>query len=86
MKCPICHNEKIIFLGMWYDEIGDLYVLKTHYGCETCRVMITRPVSEDGFYYMKADGTVIMRATPDPAETERRIRLIEIDPGFYVRK
>lgn len=86
MKCPVCRNDRITFLGIWYTQSGEWYVLKTHYGCNVCKVLIARPVSEDSFHYVKPDGSVVMRPTIDVANYERRLRLIEIDPGFYVRK
>ena len=86
MKCPVCRNDKITFLGVWYENYQDFYILKTHYGCETCRVMIATPVSEDSFHYIKEDGSIIMRPSYIPAKHERRLHVVDVDPGFVVRK
>jgi hypothetical protein len=86
MKCPVCHNDSIQFLGIWYTERENVYVLLSHYGCQKCRVVHTRPVSENDFYYLKEDGGLIMRPPHIQIKNERRINIIEIDPGFYVRR
>jgi hypothetical protein len=85
MKCPVCHSDKIQFLGIWYTSIGDYYILQSQYGCQRCRVLHTRPVSENDYYYLKEDGSIIMRPTHIPLKNERRIYIIDYDPGMVVR-
>jgi hypothetical protein len=48
--------------------------------------MSTQPVSEDSYYYLKEDGSIVMRPTYDPAKHERRLYIVDINPGFNVRK
>lgn len=86
MKCPVCRHDKITFLGLWYEDYEDFYVLKNHYGCESCRVMITTIVSDDSFHYIKEDGSIIVRPPHVVIKHERRLHAVEVDPGFVVRK
>lgn len=85
MKCPTCGFDQIQFLGVWYSEDKKYWTLLSHYGCKKCRAMFTRPVSENDYYYLKEDGSVIMRPSHVPLKNERRLYIIELDPGFIVR-
>ena len=86
MHCPVCHYDHISFLGIWYEKVGELFILKTHYGCESCRVMFSTPVSEDSFHYAQESGGIIMRPTPVALKHERRLHVVDLDPGYYVRR
>jgi hypothetical protein len=86
MKCPTCGSDDITFLGVWYTERSSYgWILVSHYGCKKCRAVHMRPVSENDYYYLKEDGTIIMRPTHVPLKHERRLYIVENDPGFYVR-
>jgi hypothetical protein len=82
MTCSECGSEGVMFLGIWYDQIEEkLWVLKSHYGCDSCKCATTRPVSEDSFYYRKSTGEIIMRPTYNPARNETRLFIVDVDPG-----
>lgn len=86
MKCPYCGTENhISFLGIWYVQQGQWWVLMTHYGCTACLCAFDRPVSEDSFYYRKENGEIIMRPTYNPARGETRVFIVDMDPGNRVR-
>lgn len=86
MKCPVCHKEDIQFLGIWYTEqTNGMWLLLSHYGCKKCRALHTRPVSENDFYYLKENGDLIMRPPHVQVKNERRIHVIDLDPGFHLR-
>jgi len=86
MKCAHCGSEgSINFLGIWYTQVGEVWMLNTHYGCVNCFCISRRPVNEDSFYYRKADGSIVMRPTFNPARGENRLLIIDPDPGFRWR-
>jgi hypothetical protein len=74
----------MVALGIWYIDNDDHYTLQQVYGCAACKVIRTRLLSENDYYYLQADGSVIMRPTFVALKSEKRLPICNYDPGFDV--